>query len=407
MSENIKKTNLVRFDQMAFQVKAKVEPKEANVDIYVGLEHLDSESLKIRRWGEPKDVESSKILFQSGDIIFGKRRAYQKKLAVAEFNGICSAHAMVLRPKTDVITEEFLPFFMQSDIFMDRAVKISVGGLSPTINWRDLAKEKFILPLIDDQRRISEVLLASQRCKEKITNTYIRLNTLKISLIEELMSRGIPNRHKTFKKTEIGDLPSGWDVVTLESVLKRFQNGYAFSSKGYASEGVPIITMANISLDGKFQIDHEKMRYWPKDKEINLDNYQIDNGDLLIAMTDVTPDQHLIGRMALVNVEGPFFLNQRVGHLILDNNLIDRRFLMNLSQGSFWRRYAISHAGQGTQSNLSTEDIKSAFIPLPPIGEQIEIANYLSLIDDRLADLKNRENKVDNLRKSLIKECLS
>ena len=80
---------------------------------------------------------------------------------------------------------------------------------------------------------------------------------------------------------------------------------------------------------------------------------------------------------------------------------------MNLSQGSFWRRYAISHAGQGTQSNLSTEDIKSAFIPLPPIGEQIEIANYLSLIDDRLADLKNRENKVDNLRKSLIKECLS
>ena len=65
------------------------------------------------------------------------------------------------------------------------------------------------------------------------------------------MSRGIPNRHKTFK-TGLGDLPCGWDVVTLESVLKRFQNG-SFSSKGYASEGVPIITMANISLDGKFQ----------------------------------------------------------------------------------------------------------------------------------------------------------
>ena len=144
MPETIKQTQLFRFDEMAVQVKDKVEPEEADVDRYVGLEHIDPESLKIRRWGEPSDVESSKILFRSGDIIFGKRRAYQRKLAVADVDGICSAHAMVLRPKTDVVLEEFLPFFMQSDIFMDRAVKISVGGLSPTINWRDLAKVRRI-----------------------------------------------------------------------------------------------------------------------------------------------------------------------------------------------------------------------------------------------------------------------
>ena len=79
MSETFKQTQLFRFDQMAVQVKDKVEPEEADVDRYVGLEHIDPESLKIRRWGEPSDVESSKILFQSGDIIFGKRRAYQRK----------------------------------------------------------------------------------------------------------------------------------------------------------------------------------------------------------------------------------------------------------------------------------------------------------------------------------------
>ena len=158
MPESIKETQLFRFDQMAVQVKDKVEPEEADVDCYVGLEHIDTESLKIRRWGEPSDVESSKILFRSGDIIFGKRRAYQRKLAVADFDGICSAHAMVLRPKTDVVLEEFLPFFMQSDIFMDRAVKISVGGLSPTINWKDLAKEEFFLPPLEEQRRIASML---------------------------------------------------------------------------------------------------------------------------------------------------------------------------------------------------------------------------------------------------------
>lgn len=56
MPETIKQTHLFRFDQMAVQVKDKVEPEEADVDRYVGLEHIDPESLKIRRWGEPSDV---------------------------------------------------------------------------------------------------------------------------------------------------------------------------------------------------------------------------------------------------------------------------------------------------------------------------------------------------------------
>lgn len=104
------------------------------MEYYVGLEHLDPDSLRIRRWGSPDDVEATKLCFKSGDIIFGRRRAYQRKLGVAEFDGTCSAHAMVLRAKPEVVLPEFLPFFMQSDLFMNRAVKISVGSLSPTIN---------------------------------------------------------------------------------------------------------------------------------------------------------------------------------------------------------------------------------------------------------------------------------
>lgn len=159
MPKTLYQTQNFRFDKMAFLVKDKIDkPAEADVDRYVGLEHIDPESLKIRRWGETTDVESSKLVFKSGDIIFGKRRAYQRKLAVADFDGICSAHAMVLRAKTDVVLDEFLPFLMQSDVFMDRAVKISVGGLSPTINWSALAKEEFALPPLEEQRRIAEVL---------------------------------------------------------------------------------------------------------------------------------------------------------------------------------------------------------------------------------------------------------
>ena len=152
-----------RFDQMAVNVNERVEPGETDAAYYVGLEHLDTDSLKIRRWGTPDDVEATKLRFHKGDIIFGRRRVYQRKLAVADFDGICSAHAMVLRARPDVVLPEFLPFFMQSDLFMNQALEISVGSLSPTINWRTLAAQEFPLPPPDEQRRLVEVLWAIKK----------------------------------------------------------------------------------------------------------------------------------------------------------------------------------------------------------------------------------------------------
>lgn len=155
---------MIRFEEMASLVRNKIDnPAEAEVDRYVGLEHLEPDSLKIRRWGAPTDVEATKLVFASGDIIFGRRRVYQRKLAVADFKGICSAHAMVLRANPAIALPEFLPLFMQSDHFMERALEISVGSLSPTINWKTLAKEKFSIPPLEEQRRVSKVLSAANQ----------------------------------------------------------------------------------------------------------------------------------------------------------------------------------------------------------------------------------------------------
>ena len=163
MLERATKLSAYRFEQLADQINDRVIPAEAEVERYVGLEHLDSDSLLIRRWGDPSEVESTKLRFQPGDIIFGKRRVYQRKVAVADTEGICSAHAMVLRAKPEVVLPEFLPFFMQSDEFMERALRISVGSLSPTINWKTLAKEEFVLPPIEGQFELAEVLSQGNR----------------------------------------------------------------------------------------------------------------------------------------------------------------------------------------------------------------------------------------------------
>lgn len=152
---------MVKFGDFVQNVSARVDPAEAETAVYVGLEHLDPSTLHLRKWGHPSDVTGQKLAFKKGDVIFGRRRAYQRKLAVAEFDGICSAHSMVVRAKPKMILPEFLPFFLQSDMFMDRAIAISVGSLSPTINWTALKVLEFPLPPLDEQKRIAEILWAA------------------------------------------------------------------------------------------------------------------------------------------------------------------------------------------------------------------------------------------------------
>lgn len=147
-----------RFDQIAINSTEKKKPEESDKYTYIGLEHLDSMDLEVHRWGSEVAPKGEKLLMKKGDVLFGKRRAYQKKVAIAPFDGIFSAHGMVLRPNEKIVDKDFFPLFISSDYFLDAAIKISVGSLSPTINWRDLRELKFSLPDLDTQKKLAKVL---------------------------------------------------------------------------------------------------------------------------------------------------------------------------------------------------------------------------------------------------------
>ena len=149
-----------RFDEIAINSTEKKKPVEEDRFTYLGLEHLDSGCLKVTRYGSAVAPIGEKLVMHKGDVLFGKRRAYQKKVAIAPFDGIFSAHGMVLRPKEEVIDKDFFPLFISSDYFLDAAIKISVGSLSPTINWRDLKELEFELPDLETQRKLAAALWA-------------------------------------------------------------------------------------------------------------------------------------------------------------------------------------------------------------------------------------------------------
>lgn len=155
-----------KFGDIIYNITEKRKPTEEDRLNYIGLEHMDSGSLFVTRWGAERTPEGEKIVMKKGDVLFGKRRAYQKKVAISPIDGVFSAHGMVLRPKEDVICKEFLPFFISSDYFLNEAIRISVGGLSPTINWKDIKELEFNLPSIDEQKVLAEKLWAAYEVKQ-------------------------------------------------------------------------------------------------------------------------------------------------------------------------------------------------------------------------------------------------
>ena len=177
----------VRFDKVAINISERVEPQKTELTTYVGLEHLDADNLRIERTGTPDDVIGTKLKIYKGDIIFGKRRAYLRKVAVSHFDGIASAHSMILRADEKNIERDFLPYFMQSDTFMSRAVQISEGSLSPTIKNKTLAQQEFTLPKKKKQKELILIFKQFDLSMDQLKQQKMTLKNLKQKLLNEIL----------------------------------------------------------------------------------------------------------------------------------------------------------------------------------------------------------------------------
>ncbi|MFO7089559.1 hypothetical protein B9R42_09550 [Arthrospira platensis PCC 7345] len=212
-----------------------------------------------------------------------------------------------------------------------------------------------------------------------------------------------------YKKSAIGLIPEDWEVKQLKDVIQNFQNGYAFSAQGYVDYGIPIITMSQIGIDGTFQFREECINYWPCIHGNKLQSYKVKNGDIIISMTDVTPEKNLIGRMTIVDLEPEqtALLNQRVGLLRLDINKVNSIFITAFSHQRQWRGYCVSVASLGVQANMGTKEIKDGILLLPTLPEQKAIASVLSDMDKEIAALEKRRAKTQGIKQGMMQELLT
>lgn len=162
----------VAFGDVVRQVKDRVDPRKSDLTRYVAGEHMDTDDLRIRRWGTIGDGylgPAFHMRFKPGHVLYGSRRTYLRKVAVADFEGITANTTFVLESKDPrVLLPELLPFVMQTEAFHEHAVKQSKGSVNPYINFSDLTWFEFLLPPLDEQRRIVKALTAVGHTQESL-----------------------------------------------------------------------------------------------------------------------------------------------------------------------------------------------------------------------------------------------
>lgn len=158
----------------------------------VGLEHLIPEEITLTMWEDVSNNTFTKV-FHKGDVLFGRRRAYLKKAAVASFDGICSGDITVIEAKPDRILPELLPFIIQNDALFDFAVSKSAGSLSPRVKWEHLKNYEFELPNMDKQKKLAELLWAMDATKKSYQKLIAATDELvKSQFIEPTVYKDFP-----------------------------------------------------------------------------------------------------------------------------------------------------------------------------------------------------------------------
>ena len=354
-----------RFEQIAINCKEKKKPTEEDRFTYIGLEHLDTGSLNVTRFGSDVAPIGEKLIMRKGDVLFGKRRAYQKKVAVAPFDGIFSAHGMVLRPKEDVVDKNFFPLFISSDYFLDAAIKISVGSLSPTINWRDLKDLEFEMPDLHTQKKLAEVLWAINNAIESYKKLISATDGLVKSQFIEMFGNPVQNS-------------MGWPLVKLEECLIRIDSGKSINCENYPRTGIhPAVLKLSAVTYGEYIPTENKQL--PADSLFSPE-VEVHAGDLLFSRKNTL---EYVGMTVLVK-ETPckLMLPDLIFRLVLQNN-IRAEYLHQLINHPLYRTVisSLANGTTGSMPNISKQNLRGLVIPLPPVEVQKQIEPFVQQSD--------------------------
>ncbi|XKH60747.1 restriction endonuclease subunit S [Halomonas sediminis] len=349
----------VAFGDVVRKVSNKVDPWESGLERYVAGEHLDTDDLRIRRWGVIGDDylgPAFHMRFKSGQVLYGSRRTYLRKVALADFEGITANTTYVLETKDpSLLLPELLPFIMQTEAFHDHSIANSKGSVNPYVNFSDIASFVFLLPPIQEQSRLVEVLSGNQQLLEKL---------------EGMLSSLLDLEHAMLKKNfggKYGVNPHGYPASKL-SEIALINSGLAKGKKASeATVEMLYLRVANVK-DGELDLKDVKKIVVDREK---ISRYALQYGDVL--MTE-GGDLDKLGRGTVWQNEVNGCLHQNhVFAVRVDPEKLDPWYLAALARSPYGRSYFRQSAKRSSNlASINKGQVSQMIVPHPALDEQRE-----------------------------------
>ena len=356
------------------------DPEERGLDRYVGLDHLDPGDLRIRRWGQISEGVTFTKTFQAGQVLFGKRRVYQKKAGVPDFDGLCSGDIIVLEVKDQRMLPEFLPYLVQSDAFFTHAEKTSSGSLSPRTKFRELARFEFLLPPLEQQHELMELMQgfeaaieAGEEVVEAATNVFQRL-------LQECFTTS--------------DGEKFTDLCNL-------RNGLNFRGDQRGS-GVPVIDITAIQSDS---IHPVMDNLYSVNVKMSAEDY-LEQGDILIIRSHANKERVgsavVIDKLETATSFSGFLMRARP-----DQEKVLPRYLMYFLRSSYARQKIIKGAGGTNINNINRSTLTALRVPLMTLEQQRAALRKLDAVSNQVALFSAHCRSARHLKLSFLNSILT
>lgn len=381
----------VTFGDVVRQCKDSTDPIADGVKQYVAGEHMDSDSLAITRWGMVGDGYLGPAFhrkFKSGQVLYGSRRTYLRKVALADFDGVCANTTFVMESAdTGRLLPDLLPFVMSTEAFHAHSVAESKGSVNPYVNWPDIAKYEFVLPPLDQQRRIADLLWAVEHSSSSA-------GALVMALAEVA---------DTFFQSALDALP-GSIVPTESLLLEGPRNGLSLPASD-GDSGFPTVTLSAIRA-GEF-VAQGNIKMVEVERQA-IEPFMVKEGDFLVVRGN--GNRGLVAKGGIVRAESVpkdcFYPD-----LLIRLRFNEAKVLPDFAAtqwNSRWSHAALLKVAKTTNGTykINGKDVRSHQIKVPSLPDQVTLLRGLDHIRRARVEVERELSRLNELRFSILNETL-
>lgn len=279
-------------------------------------------------------------------------------------------------------------------------LKYTQGTKQQSLNNKIVAGLEIPVPKLEEQEKIASILSTVDEQIDNVDELIQKNKELKKGLMQQLLTKGIG--HTKFKKTDIGEIPEGWEVKKLSDV-SWYQEGPGLRKWQFKSEGLKVINVTN--LVGKYLDLSNTSRYIDKSEvEKKYKHFLIDENDIVVASSG-----NSWGKVSSVRQEDlPLLMNTSVIRFktLSEEEMIRGYLLYFLRSDYFNKQIALLITGSA-QPNFGPYHLDRTKIAIPSIKEQMKIVSILSEIDKKIEEYENKQKKLEELKKGLMQQLLT